>query len=200
MYAIAVSFEATALGRIVDLGVKIIDANEVRGVKAQPLNVWGHEAFRKSVVIGDNNLTTGTVAGLGFTADTRKYPIAPKSVAAMDKIVLPVFNEGGQIIGYKQVANVPKPNGDNIQSGLKHVAAPVSDTPAGKVSSNKVVKFTCATAGADMYYTTNGDEPTKASTKYTSAGITISATTTVKIFAVKAGYAPSEVGTYTYTV
>lgn len=46
VYAIAVSFEATALGRIVDLGVKIIDANEVRGVKAQPLNVWGHEAFR----------------------------------------------------------------------------------------------------------------------------------------------------------
>ena len=200
VYAIAVSFEATALGRIVDLGVKIIDANEVRGVKAQPLNVWGHEAFRKSVVIGDNNLTTGTVAGLGFTADTRKYPIAPKSVAAMDKIVLPVFNEGGQIIGYKQVANVPKPNGDNIQSGLKHVASPVADTPAGKVTANKVVKFTCATEGADMYYTTNGDEPTKASTKYTSAGITIAATTTVKIFAVKAGYAPSEVGTYTYTV
>lgn len=198
--AIAVSFEATALGRIVDLGVKIIDANEVRGVKAQPLNVWGHEAFRKSVVIGDNNLTTGTVAGLGFTADDRKYPIAPKSVAAMDKIVLPVFNEGGQIIGYKQVANVPKPNGDNIQSGLKHVAAPVADTSAGKVTANKVVKFTCATEGADMYYTTNGDEPTKASTKYTSAGITIAATTTVKIFAVKAGYVPSEVGTYTYTV
>lgn len=116
VYAIAVSFEATALGRIVDLGVKIIDANEVRGVKAQPLNVWGHEAFRKSVVIGDNNLTTGTVEVLGFTADTRKYPIAPKSVAAMDKIVLPVFDEGGQIIGYKQVENVPKPNGDNIQS------------------------------------------------------------------------------------
>lgn len=51
-----------------------------------------------------------------------------------------------------------------------------------------------------MYYTTNGDEPTTASTKYTSAGITIDATKTIKIFAVKAGYAPSEVGTYTYTV
>lgn len=198
--AIAVSFEATALGRIVDLGVKIIDANEVRGVKAQPLNVWGHEAFRKSIVIGDSQLTTAAVAGLGFSADKRKYPIAPKAVAAMDKIVLPVFGEDGQIIGYKQVANVPKPNGDNIQSGLKHAANPVPDTAAGVVTANKVVKFTCATTGADMYYTTNGDEPTKSSTKYTAAGITIAATTTVKIIAVKTGYAPSVVGTYVYTV
>ena len=58
VYALAVSFEATAMGRVIDLGVKLIDANEVRGIKAQPLNIWGHEAIRKSYVVGDSTLTT----------------------------------------------------------------------------------------------------------------------------------------------
>lgn len=112
--AIAVSFEGTAMARVVDLGVKIVDANEVRGVKAQPLNVWGHEAFRKSIVIGDTQLTTTNLQTLGFTADTRKYPIAPSEVNTTDKVLVPIYDASGAIIGYSQVAGVAQPNGDNI--------------------------------------------------------------------------------------
>ncbi len=118
VHAIAVSFESTAMGRIVDLGVKMIDANEVRGIKAQPLNIWGHEAFRKSYVIGTSTLTNTYLTGtLGLTANDRKYPVAPKEANSNDTVMVPVYNADGAIIGYKEVAQGVKPNGDNFKSG-----------------------------------------------------------------------------------
>lgn len=201
VYAIAVSFESTAMGRVVDLGVKMIDASEVRGIKAQPLNVWGHEAFRKSYVIGDSTLTTTYLSTtLGYTADTRVYPIAPKAANAEDGVFVPVYGNDGTIIGYKQVASGPKPNGGNFKSGLSQVASVVANT----ATKNKVA-LTSATTGADIYYTTDGSEPTLSSTKYSTA-ITVASTATsasplvVKAIAVKAGMVPSAVftGSYVY--
>ena len=114
--AIAVSFDATAVATGIDLGVKIVDAPQVRGSLAQPLNIWGHEAFRKSFII--TNLDTTNFVTMGFSADTRKRPVAPTIANNMDKIQLPVYNEAGtEIVGYKMVASVPTPNGDNIKSG-----------------------------------------------------------------------------------
>lgn len=126
VYAIAVSFESTAMGRVIDLGVKLIDANEVRGVKAQPLNIWGHEAFRKSYVIGNDTLTNTylsnatdhpTAPGLGLSASIRLYPIAPTLANPTSGAVqVPIYDASGSIIGYKAVANVPTPNGGNINN------------------------------------------------------------------------------------
>ncbi len=120
VYAIAVSFESTAMGRVVDLGVKLIDANEVRGVKAQPLNIWGHEAFRKSYVIGNSTLTnTYLTTTLKFTTDTRLHPVAPAiaNPSAGNTAQVPIYNEAGAIIGYRAIATAPTPNGNNFQSG-----------------------------------------------------------------------------------
>lgn len=124
--AIAVSFDATAVATNVDLGVKLVDATEVRGTLAQPLNLWGHEAFRKSYVIAKSDFNTTTVKTLGFTESARKYPIAPTDAQTLladgmgiDKIVVPVYSENGtDIVGYRQVAGVASPNGDNVQTGL----------------------------------------------------------------------------------
>lgn len=55
-----------------------------------------------------------------------------------------------------------------------------------------------AEEGADIYYTTNGDDPTTSSTKYT-APIDITTTTTLKAIAVKDGKT-SSVATATYTL
>lgn len=118
VYAIAVSAEATACSENIDLGVKIIDANEVRGLKAQPLNCWGHEAFRKSQIIGAPALSTTTLTEAGFTEKERKAPVAPAQIAGTaDGIYVPVYDASGAVIGYKPVANVPKPNGNKVQSG-----------------------------------------------------------------------------------
>lgn len=197
--AIAVSFESTAMGRIIDLGVKLIDANEVRGIKAQPLNVWGHTAFRKSYVIGDATLDTTFIAGLGFTADVRKDVIAPKNLDQGDFIEVPIFGDDNTVVGFKRVAKVPTPNGGNIASGAQSVATPKADTAEGKVTSGNKVKITSATNGAKLYYTTDGTIPTKSSTEVPAAGITISAATTINVIAVKAGMVPSY-ATFKYTV
>jgi hypothetical protein len=124
--AIAVSFDATAVATNVDLGVKLVDATEVRGTLAQPLNLWGHEAFRKSFVIAKDGFTNDTVTGLGFTETVRKYPIAPKDAETflangmgVEKIVVPVYAANGvDVVGYRQVAGVASPNGDNVQTGV----------------------------------------------------------------------------------
>lgn len=201
VYAIAVSREATAMGKIVDLGVKLIDANEVRGTKAQPLNIWGHEAFRKSFVIGKNTLTNDYLSStLSLSAGKRLYPIAPKAANNANKIVLPVFGPDGVTqIGFREVAEVPKPNGDNIQSGLKQVAPVTASVASGAVTASTKVTLSTATTGADIYYTTDGKQPTSSSTKYT-AQITISAATTIKAIAIKAGMVPSDVQTFEYTI
>ena len=60
------------------------------------------------------------------------------------------------------------------------------------------VTLSVATAGADIYYTTDGSTPTTSSTKYTNK-VTINATTTIKAIAVKEGYIDSEVSSKTFT-
>lgn len=198
--AIAVSFEATAMGRVIDLGVKMIDANEVRGVKAQPLNIWGHEAFRKSFVIGDSTLTNDYIGTtLGITENTRLYPCAPALVKAADIVAVPVYGEDGSIIAYKTIAEGVKPNGDNFQSGLKQVQ-PVVATPGTQEFTGASLSVTLATPTADatIYYTTDGTAPNSKSTKYTAA-ISLTDTTTLRAIAVKAGMIQSAVTTATYT-
>ena len=122
--AIAVSFDATAMSDGVDLGVKLVDATEFRGALAQPLNIWGHEAFRKSYVIGKATLTNYYLTNtLKLNADTRIYPVAPADAAAAlgetdtDYITIPIYNAENTVVGYRQIAKVPGPNGDNIQTG-----------------------------------------------------------------------------------
>jgi hypothetical protein len=57
-----------------------------------------------------------------------------------------------------------------------------------------------ATTGLKIYYTTNGSAPTTKSTLYTSAGIKVSATETIKAVAVATGYSASAVASAKYTI
>lgn len=67
----------------------------------------------------------------------------------------------------------------------EHIAAPVisGETP---FSSSTSVTITCTTSGAEIYYTTDGSEPSDSSQKYT-VPLTLSNTTTVKAAAIKGG-------------
>lgn len=78
-------------------------------------------------------------------------------------------------------------------------AVPLFSPKAGLYSSAQSVTITSATAGAAIYYTTDGSTPTTSSTRYTAA-INVPATLTIKAIAKAAGYHASIVASATYTI
>ena len=67
------------------------------------------------------------------------------------------------------------------------VATPVFSPDGGKFTTSTLdVTITCSTPGATIYYTTNGDTPTTASTEY-NGRVVVKADTTLKAIAVKDG-------------
>lgn len=82
---------------------------------------------------------------------------------------------------------------------LPQAAKPTFTVAAGTYTSAQTVSIKDATAGATIYYTTNGNTPTTASTKYTGA-ITVSATETIKAIATATGHSTSAVASALYTI
>lgn len=81
------------------------------------------------------------------------------------------------------------------------VVAPMFWPPAATYSGTQTVSIICPTAGATIYYTTDGNDPTTSSATLTSGGtLNVAATTTLKAFAVKSGAADSTVTSGTYTI
>ena len=78
------------------------------------------------------------------------------------------------------------------------VEAPTFSPAAGTYAEAQSVTIACATDGANIFYTTDGTEPTSESTEYTSA-IAVNTTTTIKAVAIK-GEAQSAVATATYHI
>ena len=83
---------------------------------------------------------------------------------------------------------------------MEQVATPTFSPAAGTYTSAQNVSISCATSGATIYYTTNGNEPTTSSSVYESSPISVSETTTIKAMAVKTDMANSAVATATYTI
>lgn len=83
--------------------------------------------------------------------------------------------------------------------GSRVLTAAVTATPGTSNFDTSVsVTLACATPDAKIYYTTDGTTPTTSSTLYSSA-ISLTATKTVKAFAVVDGGVPSDVQTFVYT-
>ena len=82
---------------------------------------------------------------------------------------------------------------------MDKVAAPTFSPAAGTYTGAQGVTISSATAGSTIYYTTNGTNPTTASTVY-SAPITISSSCTIKAMAAKSGMTNSDVASAAYTI
>lgn len=79
------------------------------------------------------------------------------------------------------------------------VDQPVFSPEPGIFSDESIdVTINCATDGSVIYYTTDGTDPTTASSVYSSA-ITVTETTTIKAFAVASGKNNSSIASATYT-
>jgi len=88
--------------------------------------------------------------------------------------------------------------GDVFPTGTSTVATPNVTPNGGTFYTSQTVAISCATEGATIRYTLDGNEPTESSTLYGSP-ITISTTTTLKAKAWKTGMTASSTKTAVFT-
>lgn len=125
---------------------------------------------------------------------------------AQGEIVLSLAIPGDYNIFADLMGTGSASNSKNPAISLKYTVAPPPKTAtptSNKASSNFTDDFnltlSCETSGATIYYTTDGTNPTKSSTKYTGPFKVSGKTTTVKAIAVKENYEDSAVASWTYT-
>ena len=90
------------------------------------------------------------------------------------------------------------PDVNQILSGTT-TAIPAFSPAGGTYSTAQSVTISCATSGATIRYTTDGNTPMSSSTVY-SGPIKVSKTTTIKAYATSSGMTDSAVATATYTI
>jgi len=85
---------------------------------------------------------------------------------------------------------------DEIMANAATVAPSASPAPGSYAGVQSV---TLTAAGGDVYYTTDGSQPTTGSTKAIGA-ITLAATTSITAVAVRANYRQSPIASFTYNI
>jgi arabinogalactan endo-1,4-beta-galactosidase len=87
-----------------------------------------------------------------------------------------------------------------LAAGSLGVAAtPVFSPAGGSFTSAQTVTISDSTAGATIYFTTDGTAPTASSTAY-SSGFTVSSSETLRAIAAAAGYSNSAVASASFTI
>lgn len=79
------------------------------------------------------------------------------------------------------------------------VATPTFSPVGGSYGGTQSVTISTSTAGATIYYTTDGTDPTTSSTVY-SGPVSVASSLTLKAFATKASYIDSHIGSAVYTI
>lgn len=90
-------------------------------------------------------------------------------------------------------------DGEEEEPVVEVVETPVFSIAGGEVEEGTEVTISCATDGATVYYTTDGNDPTTASAVYSGA-IAINSAMTIKAMAAKENCTNSAVATASFTI
>jgi N-acetylneuraminic acid mutarotase len=160
------------------------------------LNEWAW--MGGSSTAGGDSAQPGTYGILGTPA-AGNIPGSREQVAAWTQ-------NGGKFWlfgGYGLASSGPQAGSLNdlweYQSSVLSTATPVFSVAAGTYSAAQIVTISDATAGASIYYTSDGTTPTASSTLYSGA-ITVAETETLKAIAVDSGFSNSAVASVAYSI
>jgi hypothetical protein len=116
------------------------------------------------------------------------------TLAPAVKFVVPVVTNGKVYVGARKEVDV-----FGLLGGETQAAAPVLNPTGGLYYGGTQVSMSSTTPNASIYYTTDGNLATNASTLYTGA-VTVTDTTTLDAIAISPGYIQSTDATDTYTI
>jgi hypothetical protein len=163
-------------------------------------------ASKQRLLIWCDGKNAGLHTNFELDSEGEVVILSTPALSEADKIVFPeqFMNvaygrtvDGGGTIGY---LTKPSPSVANIgDTGTERLANPEVSLKAGRYSGSQSVTLTHSDPDADIRFTTNGTEPTDASTKFTSA-FTISKTAIVKVKAFKQGFIPSKTEVKTFFI
>ena len=162
------------------------------GTTAQPTT---NEVTRPTTATGSESITYSSYAkptvtpGQTTTATYYDFPITSGNK------YFKIANGSNAIYIWKIVLTYESTSGSTV-------ATPTFSPVAGAVASGTEVTITCATEGATIHYTTDGNDPTSSSTTYdpdNKPTITES-NTTIKAIGIKDGLTNSAVATASYTI
>lgn len=149
--------------------------------------VYVHKAVFSPPAMKHKTLEGGTIA---FNSPTTTGEFLPDDSADKNLLEVAIVDSESDAIAWC-----------DLVLGVPQCATPAATPGAGAVASGTQIALASATAGTTIYYTLNGMTPTEASAVYNaSAKPTITAITTIKAIAVKAGCANSGVLTAAYTL
>ncbi len=164
---------ASNIGLYVNDALVILDSNNVILADSEKVNADSEISYTKTVKLAYAGLTTSDKVQVVINTNVKSYAgvhMAERYDSGVMDVTVPV-----------------------------KASAPVASVSGGQVEKNTAVKLTSETAGAVIYYTTDGTEPTTNSAVYSGA-ILIGESVTIKAIAVKLGMRNSDVLTVNYTV
>jgi hypothetical protein len=143
----------------------------------------------------------------GFTAwdaidtqvNAKAYLSAPERVPASDGAIPCAFGMGNNSTDFWGAGHTVQVAQQAVGSVSTPAASPTFNPAPGTYPSAQTVSLSSATAGATIFYTTDGTTPTTASTPYTGP-IAVSVTTTIRAIATGTGFTNSAVASGTFTI
>lgn len=143
--------------------------------------------------LGLDSDLSGTNNGTFLTTEFTEYTFNIAGTGNLIDIKIEIVaNSGSEEVAFD---NIVLSYGETTPT----VSTPTLNPGAGTYNDEVVVTISCATDGATIYYTTDGNDPTTASFVY-SAPLTFTSDTTLKAFATKDGHDDSAIATAVYEV